>query len=438
MKNSLKGSPWLAVGFIGLFVSQGRGNEALDLLEGKITEDEVTVTELLQKEDADEEGAAAEEEQKKTLVDDRDYSSRWKNRLAPLGMVYENETNPVVQRVAIDGLAEWGIANGDIDPKDGASQKIDDSQLKRVRLGGMMRAFYNTDLEGRVVGDGDGYQGIDTLKATVQVNEALKVEAGKFRPPFSQEYRQDPNVRIAPGLSPIVAQVAPANTVGVRVSAENGPWEMGLGWFSGKQDQNIPELGGGFVLANLSYTFDGEKVVDNSDEDAVTPPGHQRWHLDYLYNTSEDVNGSVPNGYKHLLSTGIEVSSGNFDFGGDFIVANGDVDTAWGMTLTGRYWILEDALRFVGRYNYADTDDAGGLSVGYGVPGALGDSTQPLLGYSTVLSGDEYHSFYAGLDWHFVEEYLMLSTGLELKLLKDETNGDTSSLLWHTGGRVAF
>lgn len=437
MKSRRKGISSLMVGLSGLFVAHGLGNEALDLLEGKITEEEVTVSKLLERDEPAQESESKEGEEK-VLRDDQDYSSRWKNRLAPLGVVYENEANPILQRAAVDGLLEWGLVNGEIEPKSGASEKIDENQLKRVRLGGMMRAFYNTDLEGRVVADGDGYQGIDTLKATVQVNEVLKVEAGKFRPPFSQEYRQDPNVRVAPGLSPIVAQVAPANTLGARISASNGPWEMGLGWFGGGVDKDIPELGGGFVLANLIYTFDGDLVADAGDEDAVAPPGHQRWHLDYLYNSSTDPVGSVPNGYKHLLSTGIEVSTGRFDFGGDFVLANGEVDTAWGMTLTGRYWILEDALRFVGRYNYADTDDSGGLSVGFGVPGALGDSTQPLLGYSTVLPADEFHSFYTGLDWHIVEDYLLFSTGLELKLLKDEVNGDSSSLFWHTGGRVAF
>ncbi|MGJ8724996.1 MAG: porin [Roseibacillus sp.] len=413
-------------------------NEALDLLEGKISAEEVTVTELL-KEKKEESVEAEWKKKEKVLRDDRDYSQRWKNRLAPIGVVYENGDNPLVQRVAIDGLAEWGITAGEIEPDRGATTKLNDSQLKRLRLGGMMRAFYNTDLEGRVVADGDGYQGVDTLKATVQVNEALTVEAGKFRPPFSQEYRQDPNVRVAPGLSPIVAQMAPSNTMGVRVGVVNGPWEAGLGWFSGDLDKNIPGFdGGGFVLANLSYTFDGELVVGWEDEDAVAPPGHQRWHLDYLYNTSEKEGGSLPNSYRHLVSTGIEVSSGDFDFGGDFLLANGDVDTAWGMTLTGRYWLVEDAIRMVGRYNYADTDDPGGLSVGYGVPGALGDSTQPLLGYSNVLQGDEFHSFYLGLDWHVLQDYLMFSTGVELKLLKDEINGDNSGLFWHTGGRAAF
>lgn len=421
-------------GWTVLFGSLAFGNEALDLLEGKITEDEVTVTALFaKKEDPAQEQAPPHH---------RDDSSRWKNRLAPVGVVYENDANPLAQRVAIDGLLEWGLVEGKIDQSGEPEQDVSDSRLKRLRLGGLVRAFYNTDLEGRVVLDDDGYQGLDTLKATVQVSDAWTVEAGKFRPPFSQEYRQDPNARTTPDLSPIVAQIAPANTLGVRVRTDSGPWELGLGWFSGAQARNLPELdGGGFLLANLSYTFDGGVTGDGEEqnrENLAPPPGHQKWHLDYLYNTSSDLEGSVPNGQRHLLSTGIELSHGNLDFAGDFLLANGGEDTAWGLTLTGRYWILEDALRMVARYNYAGTNEAGGLSIGYGIPRAEGDSTQPLLGYNTILPADEFHAFYLGFDLHILQDYLLFSSGLEFRLLKDELNGDASDFFWHTGARVAF
>ena len=413
------------------------GNEALDLLEGKITAEETTVDLLIQEKEAAE--VAKEEEKEKILRDDRDYSSRWKNRLVPQGIIYANESNPVVQRAAIEGLAEWGLVAGEIDFDEGPDEDVNDSQIRRLRLGGLVRALYNTDLEGRVVGDGDGFQGIDTLKATVQVNDALTIEAGKFRPPFSQEYRQDPSVRVAPGLSPIVEQVAPGNTLGVRVETTSGPWEAGLGWFTNGLDENITGFeGGGFIVANLAYTFDGEVVAESGDEEVVAPPGHQRWHLDYLYNTSGELNGAVPNAYRHLVSTGIEVSTGDFDFAGDFIVANGDINTAWGLSLTGRYWLVEDALRLVGRYSYADTEEPGGLSLGIGVPSAVGDSTQPLLGFSRILPADELHSFYWGLDWHILHDYLIVTTGLELQLISDALNGDSTALFWNTGGRLAF
>ncbi|MEM9081500.1 MAG: hypothetical protein AAGC74_12500 [Verrucomicrobiota bacterium] len=413
-------------------------NEALDLLEGKISEEDLTLSGLL--EDEEREPAAGPEPKQKTEVKTVDYSRRWRRSLPPLVTFETDATEPVVQAVAIDGLAEWGYVTGTIE-RDGGTpdEDLDDNQLRRLRLGGMIRAFYNTDLEGRVVVDGSGYQGIDTLKATVQVNEGLKVEAGKFRPPFTQEYRRDPEVRIAPGLSPIVAQVAPANTLGVKLTGLSGPWEMGLGWFSGEVDKSLPGFGGsGFILASLAYQFSGlpPESAESTGEEVLST--HQRWYVDYIHNLDDGQPGSVPRGYEHVLATGIEVSSGDFDFSGDFVLANGPVDTAWGMSLMGRYWLLRDALRFVGRYGYADTDDIGGLSVGYGVPNASGDSRQPLAGYSTIQTGDELHSFYGGLDWHVIEDYLMFTTGVEYRVLKNQNADELSSWLWHSGARVVF
>ncbi len=414
------------------------GNEALDLLEGKITEDQVTVTELFKKKEPE----ILPQNQEPILNDERDYSSRWKNRLESTGIVYQSDSHPAVTRVALDGLLEWGLVEGEVDQGSGQEQNISDSRLKRLRIGGLLRTFYHTDLEGRAVFDDDGYQGIDTLKATVRLNETVTVEAGKFRPPFSQEYRRDPSVRTTPDLSPIVAQIAPANTLGVRLETQKGPWQFGVGWFSGDQDRNIPELdGNGFVLANVSYTFDGRAVAEESEQTAenrAAQPGHQRWHFDYLYNTSSDLEGAIPNGQRHLVSTGIELSSGRFDFGGDFLLANGGEEMAWGLVLTGRYWVIEESLRLVGRYNYAGTDSPGGLSIGYGVPGAVGDSTQALLGYSTVLPADEFHSFYLGLDKHLIQDHLLLSTGVEFRFLRDDNSGDSSDAFWRAGGRAAF
>ncbi|MDP0492180.1 MAG: porin [Verrucomicrobiota bacterium JB023] len=411
------------------------GNEALDLLEGKITEDEITVV------SEDEESGSASssgESAPEVLVDDTDYSRRWRNSLPPKAIVYENPNSALVQRVAVEGMAEWGYTTGSIDADGGNDTDVDDNTLRRLRLGGVMRAFGNTDLEAKVVADGNGYQGIDTLRATMNVNDGLKVEAGKFRPPFSQEYKRDPEVRVAPGLSPLIQNIAPANTLGVRFETYSGPWMAGLGYFSGGYDKNVPGFGGdGFILANLAYTFSPTAEAGTEGEDVAVPPGHQRWHLDYIYNLDDEA-GSIPKGYEHLISTGIEVSSGKFDFAGDFLLANGPVDTAWGMNLFGRYWLYDEAVRFVGRYSYADSDDPDAISVTSGVPSAIGDSTQPLMGYGLVTPVDEFHSFYGGLDWHVYGDHLLFSTGLEYRLLKDEDDGDATSWLWHTGGRVAF
>lgn len=436
MKNNL-----LKISLLGCALhSASNANEALDLLEGRITEDEVTVTELLkpsEEEVALEEAQAAAEEEARVLRDTRDYSGRWKEQLTPLGVVYEDEGNTIIQRIAIDGLVEYGLTNGDLEADQGGSTDGGESRLKRARLGAMVQAFYNTDLEARVVADDDGYQGIDTLKATIEFNEALELEVGKFRAPFGQDFRLDPNVRHSIGLSRLSTQLSPGNTLGVQLNVYDGPWDFGLGYYSGDLDENLPGLERGFVLANIGYTLLGASAPNPEDENARVPPGYQRWYLDYIFNTDPDNSENLA-GVEHLLSTGVATSAGRFDFDGEFILANGPDTSAWGLNLVARHWLLEDAIRLVGRYSYADSDDPGGIFLGLGVEGAEGDTTQALAGFDTVVAGDELHSFYLGLDWHILQDYLLITTGLEYTFLGDDTNGDSDLLLWHSGARLAF
>ena len=68
---------------------------------------------------------------------------------------------------------------------------------------------------------------------------------------------------------------------------------------------------------------------------------------------------------------------------------------------------------------------------------------QPLQAfqYPVVRTGDELHSFYGGLNFHIFGDYLLLQTGLEYRILKNNeslTEPDYDSWLWQAGGRAAF
>ena len=120
-------------------------------------------------------------------------------------------------------------------------------------------------------------------------------------------------------------------------------------------------------------------------------------------------------------------------FAGDFILVNGD-SNAWGLSLTPSYWALPGTLQIVGRYHYADTDDARGLV------GGMGTSSDPYFDSSPVFVGDEYHSFYLGANLHVYRDDLILMNGLEHVLLKDEAGAgfDTDAWIWHSGARLSF
>lgn len=427
----------LSIGVVLWAALPGQANEALDLLEGQ--EDPMAGLPVTPQADGPQpiEGSNW----------DQDYSWRWLTTLPPLWS-YVPDDNDVVQEAALTGLFEWRLESGSIEV-DGAGieeRDVDSARARRARLGTVLRAFYNTDIEGEAVFDGDAdYHGVGKLKATVHVNDDLYLAFGKFRPPFSFEYTRDPSVRLVPEMSPLAAQIAPANSLGVMAGGVLGNWDWGVGWFSNDTSKNIPDIqGDGYVLAKVGYTFQGTPGPDGDaegepagNEDAGSV--YQRWHLDYIYNMDEGRSSSIPGGYDHLLATGLQLSSGQFDFAGDFMLANGKDNTVWGMTLQGSQWILEDAVRAVARYSYADTDDAGGLRVGWGVPSPRSDTVHPFQ-YPFVQTGDELHTFFGGLNFHVFGDYIIVQVGAEYRLLKNPVSGlpDLSSWLWQIGGRAAF
>ena len=214
--------------------------------------------------------------------------------------------------------------------------------------------------------------------------------------------------------------------------------------FPATRDPDLPGIEGkGFLAFNLSRTF-----VEPSGQSTM----RTRWHLDYIHNLDGSRSGSIPryniagkkavNGdqlvtrnpaFRNLFSTGITINQDDFSFTGDFMFANGDA-TAWGLTLSPSYWVLPGTLKLVGRYHYADTNDAGGLV------STMGASADPAFEDSPFFTGDEYHSFYLGANLHLYEDQMILMSGFEKILLKDESGGKftTDATMWHTGAKVSF
>ncbi|MDB4538033.1 hypothetical protein N9230_05420, partial [Akkermansiaceae bacterium] len=119
-------------------------------------------------------------------------------------------------------------------------------------------------------------------------------------------------------------------------------------------------------------------------------------------------------------------------------LAKGNDQTAWGVTAAGGYWLVEDAVRLVGRYHYAKSREDGGVLVGWGVPGTGTDAGQP-FGSPLSTSASELHSIYGGLNFHLFEDNLLLGTGLEYRNLSGVVGeGDFDSWGWNTWARFAF
>ena len=427
------GCPWRAVVrclicFLtaGMVTGSAAGNEALDLLETDPGSGVGTVR--TSGPDPVVERAARE----LRVLPDPALRERWNPELSPEFQIRLTEAEAIVTDVALRGLFEWRMDTGDIRFSDDTEHEVDSSRLRRARLGLALLAYYDTELlvEGMFDGDGD-YRGLESLKARIPVGDRMALSVGKFPPPFSVEYSQDAAVRWFPELSPLVAQMAPANSLGALLEGQRTRWDWKIGWFSGDADRDVPAFdGNGYVLAGIGYAFDR----------TVGSAAYQRWHLDYIHNFDGSVSESVPLGYRNMVATGLQMSAGRFDLMGDLMLAKGDAGTVWGTSIAGGYWLLEDAVRIVARFDYARSDTDGGVLGGWGVPRSGTDSVQA-FGYPTVWAGQELRSIYSGLNIHLYEDNLILNSGVEYRRMYEVLGGSSDkldALIWQLGGRLAF
>lgn len=416
-------------------------NEALDILEGKKNAADVVLPPAPPGEDP---GEPAE-----VIALDDSWAPGPLDPLWARALLYEDSSNPWLQALAVHGLfhfsGAWGHAEHQVPATDRREEAdLNSTRTRRLRLGARMRAFYRAEIEASAEIDPEGEVGIDELKARVELLPGFDLSFGKMRPRWSAEYSTDPQYLLTPERSMLVDMLAPARTLGVMIDAHSDRWDYGLGWFSGDADPDLPAVrGDGFLLARVGY-----ETLTRGDHAAVT---RTRWHLDYAYNMDGEHSRSLPrfripadarsaNGgktvsqpwFRHLVATGVEVEQGRFNLLGEFLLGHGGTANVWGFTMMPSYWAIPGTLRVVGRYHYADTNDPGGLVTGLG--------RDPFFDPTPLYTGDEYHSFYLGGNLHLYQDQLVILSGLEYALLKDDAGGgfDTDFLIWHAAARLAF
>jgi len=419
------------------------GNEALDVLEGRRSADSVTLP------PTEGDATSAEDKDVPIIYTEPAWAASALDSVWARATLFEDQSNPWVQQVAITGYFDFQAAFGEVEV-DGVGATparnidVDGSMTRRARLGARIRAFRNTDIEASAEFAGDSeYRGIERLSARTELTPSTSVTYGKFRPNFGIEYRTEPEFSPYPDRAMFTNMIAPSRTLGVMFHHERKDWEYGLGWFSSDSNPEFPQVEGDGILAvSLARTF-----VERAGDSFM----RTRWHLDYLHNFDAGRSGSLPryniggrasaNGaqmatnpaFRHLLSTGFTIEQERFSFLGDFMFAKGDT-TAWGLTLGPTYWAIPGTLKLVGRYHYAGSDDPGALVATVGASGDLFRDDTPFF------IGDEYHSFYLGANLHLYQDRMLLMGGVENVILNDEAGAgfNAEALIWHTGAKLSF
>lgn len=308
------------------------------------------------------------------------------------------------------------------------------AKLSRARVGVALQTYYGVEiLADALLSSSGDYLGWESLRASVPLNDQIRLSVGKFPPPFSTEYSRDASLRWFPNLSPLVAQVAPASSLGAMLEGRGQDLDWKLGWFGGGVDRSLPGLDGkGYLLASVAASS------NRGGSESSPEASYHRWHLDYLYNMDAERSESIVQGYRHLVAAGVQYSAGRFDFYSDLLMARGEGNTVTGVTAAGSYWLLQDAIRLVARYDYARSRDPGGVIVGWGIPSTGSDALHPSDFPIATVAG-QISSIYGGINFHLDDDHFIVGTGLEYRSLADVVGDDDfTSWGWNTFARYSF
>lgn len=364
--------------------------------------------------------------------------------------IYENPQSSFIQSVELTGHFDWQISTGAAEVEFSNSQTeqrlgIHENLTRRARLGARIQALNHTNFEfaGEFAGD-SSYNGLERLFVETEVNDHLSVRVGKFRPTFSQDYIDDPQSSPYPDRNVLTNMLVPNRVMGAKTAFRHGDSDYALAWFSNDTDKWLPDFNShGLIVANLARNF-----IENSGNSSRK----SKWTLDYMFNlddrdsevipsyrkySSVSANGAQPitdPNFRHFIHTGISLEDNRMGFDAGFSLATTS-SKVYGLNLSPTYWLIPGYVRLVGRYQYAESDEGGGIIT------AIGPATDPFRVNSPLFTGNTLHAFYLGANFHVFEDKLVITSGVEHTLLDNSQSNleiHTEAWIWQTGVRLSF
>ena len=253
-----------------------------------------------------------------------------------------------------------------------------------------------------------------------QGNPAFNLTIGKHRPVWSYEMATSSRKILTLERSLLVNQVSPKKSTGISARGKIDNWSYVLGLFSGNIDDELGNIDyeSRFSLASIGYDYSEKSRFEQ-----------MTWRLDWIHNSNAANNAAKP--YRDSFSLNHSLKQGVIGLHTDFIHASGYSDDAYGIILLPTYDI-SDKLQLVARYTRA-TGDNDSLKVQKRYENNVPHLTDNGL-------GENYQSFYLGLNYYINEHKLKLMTGVEYAEMKDDADdgGDYNGWTVFSGLRFYF
>lgn len=353
-----------------------------------------------------------------------------------LAVLYSDKDNPIIEKFSLYGefSAQWATGDsnrgsfdsGDLLPSNNTPSTLwGDIDARRWRLG--FRAQVLKKL--KVVGIIDinpnfdpFYRDIYEAYVTYAASNAFNLSVGKRKAHFfTQEYNTPSRELIVFEQSLLTGALIPKELTGAWVNGKIDHWFYTLAVYPGDYQTEFSRFNAGIVTqASLGYDFASTLHVDTA-----------LVRFDYQTGTSGE-NSYGPEKFSNAFSLNTVFQEGKFYGYTDFLggIGRGTQGDVWGVILTPTYFLFDDKLQIVLRYQYAHGENNGlKLQSRYE---ALAPDIQDTKG-----KGNDYNALYLGLNYYIHRHNLKLMTGVEFSDMSGGPKG-YSGWTYLTGLRLAF
>ncbi|MFK7911337.1 MAG: porin [Akkermansiaceae bacterium] len=361
------------------------------------------------------------------------------------GLLYDNKDNPYVQKFQLAGRLHWQYAyvDGSADTPGGTQNfHYDTEEIRRLRLESKLAFLHyfmlgvSIDLEDDIApqgleGDHD-VQYADIYSATLSFDAAkafdisaldgFKISIGKHKVSSTAEFALSSKKIKTVERSAISNFTSPPSSTGLVVAVEKGRWVFELGAFSGDTEPEFSEFDSandyfftlhvGRELENSVYfdqaRIDLRMIVNGDDTKNATsnPSSPGSYNLDWV----ASLGFQAKKGRIALLTDLVYGENGD-DFNTTGAERPNREGSFWSIVLLPSYWVIEDRLEAVFRYQYANSSRPEGIRMNSRYARRAG-------GVKSIPSleggrGDEHHSTYLGLNYYLCGDNTKVMIGVE-------------------------
>jgi hypothetical protein len=361
--------------------------------------------------------------------------------------------NPVLQELHFFGRFQWQAAYITGSDTNGYGYADNHTEVRRFRLG-MSAKFLNyfkvkanvnlvddrTNLILPAAANNDlgwGYEDFDEAYISFNAAKAfgidwldeLDIGYGRFKHVLSYEDHQSSKNLLTVERSAISNKVYGSyRPTGVKINAAKGPWSFATALYS--TDSPRPALGQVDFIGGWNDGFAYYGAVGFEATDELT------FQWDFIYNDADFTRGDDNIwGYKWATSFSADYERDHWGIIANLIYGdNGGPKNAvarrsrqgdfWGVVIMPYYWIVEDKLQAVVRYQYAGAENSQGIRVNSRY---MRRDHGPVVNANYAASGagrgNEHHSIYAGLNYLLCDHNLKLQAGVEYDYLNTPGQG---------------